>query len=188
MAAVAVSVAAGLFAGFLSNAAFGTAAGAAALVAVASALTLTGSGPRIAARESQRRAWSSARTYLESARAARNRLAAMRVPDGEIKAALDLVATRGAAYLSACESARSRDPLAEDALSESVALADIYLKELDGASTERRFGLPDDDPFADAKARTLAALLDKAAIIGKATLGLSGGLSPADQMAVKESL
>ena len=188
MACAAASVAAGAVAGFLSSAAVGAVTGAAAAVIAVSALTLSGAGSRIAARESQRRSWASARPHLEAAKAARSKLAAMRVPDAEVKAALQLVATRGAEYLAACESARSRDPLAEDALSESVALADIYLKELDGASTERRYGLPDDDPFADAKSRTLAALRDKAAVIATSALGLSDGLSPADRMEVKESL
>jgi len=48
--------------------------------------------------------------------------------------------------------------------------------------------LPDADPFADARERTLAALRDRASIIEHATLNLSGGLSSADRMEIKESL
>ncbi|GAB1457550.1 hypothetical protein MASR2M48_28580 [Spirochaetota bacterium] len=185
---IAVSIVSGLGLGLGVNAGLGIATAAGSFVALGTLVTMTGIGSRAAMRESDRRAWSTAATHLEEARAHRHRLATMRLPDPEIKALLALLATRGSAYLAACESARSRDPLAEEALADGVALADLYIKELDGAATERRYGLADADPFVEARSRTSAALLDKAAIIEKATLALSGGLSSADRMELKESL
>ena len=188
MALDALSVAVGIGVGLVSGPALGIVAGVASYAVIFAIVMVSGLGSTMASSEMDRRAWSAARGHLAAAKEARNRLASMRVPDPEIKALLELAATRGVAYLAACESARSRDPLAEDALAECVSIADLYLKELDGAATERRYGLADADPFADARARTAAALRDKAAIIEKAALDLSGGLSPADRMGVKESL
>lgn len=188
MAIDAAAVAVGIGVGLSSGPALGVVAGAATYAAVFTVVTISGLGSRMASAEADRHAWSAAKGHLAAAKASRDRLASMRVPDQEIKALLELAATRGAAYLAACETARSRDPVAEDALAECVSIADLYLKELDGAATERRYGLADADPFADARARTAAALRDKAAMVEKAALDLSGGLSPADRMGVKESL
>ncbi|MBU0926116.1 MAG: hypothetical protein KKA67_00045 [Spirochaetes bacterium] len=186
------SAGAALIAGAAAWASIGPVAGillaAGSLAALAGVETVTGLGSKAASAEAARRAWASSRRYLAEAKERRTRLATMRVPDPEVKALLELAATRGSAYLTACETARSRDPLAEEALADCVSLADLYLKELDGASTERRYGLEDADPFADAKARTVAALIDRAAVIANSTLALSGGLSPADAMDVKERL
>jgi hypothetical protein len=186
LGAVAVSV--GGFLGIRIGPVVGFVSGFATLAGFLIVISLAGVGSTLAAAEQRRRAWAATRPRLDAARDARNRLASLRIPDPEIKALLELVATRGTAYLSACESARSHDPLAEDALAESVSIADLYLKELDSASTEKRFGLADADPFADAKARTGSALRAQAAVVEKATLDLSGGLSSADRMDIKESL
>jgi len=188
LALVAVALALGALVGVRVSPAVGIAAGFCSLFGAFGVLSMTGLGSRLATGELERRTWNAARPFLDVAKDARNRLATLRVPDPEIKSLLELLAARGAAYLSACESARSRDPLAEDALAESVSIADLYLRELDGAATEKRYGLADADPFADARGRVRAALMDKATVIEKATLGLSGGLSPADRMEVKESL
>lgn len=185
---VAVSIASGLGLGIGLGAGLGMVSGIIAFASLGMLVTITGVGSKAATRESDRRSWAKASRYLQEAKANRHRLATMRLPDPQIKALLELLATRGSAYLAACEASRSRDPLAEEALADSVAMADIYIKELDGDATERRFGLADADPFADARSRTSAALMDKASILEKATLGLSGGLSPADRMQVKENL
>lgn len=188
IALCAVAVSAGGFLGIRVGPAVGLASGLATLGGFLLILSISGIGSALAAAEQNRRTWAAARPRLEAARDARNRLASLRVPDPEIKKLLELVATRGTAYLAACESARTHDPLAEDALAESVSIVDLYLKELDGAATEKRYGLADADPFADARARTGSALLAQAAVVGKATLDLSGGLSSADRMEIKESL
>jgi hypothetical protein len=185
---VALSAAIGAAAWVASSPALGLLSGLASLAVILIAMTFSGLGPKAAAAELERRDWADSRRRLELAKADRDRLASLRLPDAEVKALLELVAARGSAYLSASYEAKAREPAAEEALSECVSIADLYLKELDGASTEKRYGLSDADPFADAKARTKAALIDKAAIIEKAALGLSGGLSSADRMEIKESL
>ena len=164
------------------------AAGAAAMVLLFAAATLSGYGPRAAAIESERQAWADASRHLDAAKAHRDRIASLRVPDPEVKALLELAALRGSSYLSACLAAKTRDPRAEAALADCVGLADLYLKELDGAATEKRYGLPDADPFADARSRTVAALRDKIAVIERAARDAGGGLSPSERMDIQESL
>lgn len=184
---MALSVAAGAASGASLGAAAGLGIGAASLVGLGLAATLTGLGPRAAARERERRDWARAREALAAAKAARGRLATLRVPDAEVQALAMLAATRGQAYLAACESARTQDPRATYALEECVELVDLYLRELDGASTEKRYGLADADPFADAKARTLAALRDRIAVVESAVAGLRGP-APSQLMETKEIL
>jgi len=186
MAVVAVTV--GVMATLSLGIGLGLGIGAASLAAMFSAATLTGLGPKAAAAERERRDWAAARRYLDAAKASRDRLSTFRVPDTEVKFLLELVAARGSGYIAAALAARSRDPRAEEALADCVSIADIYIKELDGASTERRYGLEDADPFAEAKERVIAALRDKAALVEMAAKDLSGGLSPADSMEIKESL
>jgi hypothetical protein len=184
--AVAAVAAAG--AAFRFSVLAGAATGIGSFLVLATAATISGLGPKAASAERERKAWSKAQSFLTAAKASRDRLASLRVPDPAVKALLELAAMRGSSYLSACEATRSRDPRAEEALSDCVSIADLYLKELDGASTERRYKLEDTDPFADARERTLAALRDRAAILEHAALSLSGGLSSADRMEIKESL
>jgi len=188
MGTIAVTAVAAVGSAFTFSVPVGAAAGLGSFLVLATAATISGLGPKAASAEQERKTWSKARHFLTAAKAGRDRLASLRVPDPAVKALLELAAMRGSSYLAACEATHSRDPRAEDALSDCVSIADLYLKELDGASTERRFGLPDADPFADARERTLAALRDRIAILEHATFALSGGLSSADRMEIKESL
>jgi len=188
LAIVGVSLVAGMGSAFGLSLLAGLVNGIGTLLVLSVVATVSGFGSKAASAELERKAWSKARPFLTAAKASRDRLASLRIPDPAVKALLELASVRGSSYLSACEAARSRDPRAEEALAECVSLADLYLKELDGASTEKRYGLPDADPFADARERTLAALRDRASIIEHATLNLSGGLSSADRMEIKESL
>jgi hypothetical protein len=185
---VAIGAAAGGLAWNSAGMVPGIAAGAAALAVLYAAAALSGLGPRAAAAESERRAWADARRRLEDAKANRDRIASLRVPDPAVKSLLDLAALRGSGYLSACLAAETRDPRAEEALADCVRIADLYLKELDGAATEKRYGLTDADPFADAKERTESALRDRIAIIERAAKDVGGELSPAERMEIQESL
>jgi len=178
----------GTLVGLKAGAAVGTTAGIIALAAAFVILTMSGAGSRLAAAEVERREWSDARRYMDAVRDNRDRLATIRITDSDVRAMLQLAAERATRYLVACESAHSRAPLAEDALADCLSIADLYIKELDGASTERRYGLPDTDPFADARDRTLAALRDRIAILDKSILDLDGGLTSADRMEIKETL
>lgn len=158
---------------------------AAALYAVALA---TGIGPRAAAAEAERAAWSEARGRLESVKSNKDRLASMRVPDAEVASTLSLAAARGAEYLAACHRAKARDPRADAAIEDCVRLADLFLRELDGQATERRHGLADADPFAEAKDRVVAELGERIRVVEYAARELSGGLSPVQAMEIEESL
>lgn len=174
--------------GLRAGVAVGIVAGILILAADLAALTISGVGSRLATAEADRQQWYKARPYLDAVRANRDRLGTIRIVDNDVKAMLQLAAERATRYLVACESAHSRAPLAEDALADCLSIADLYLKELDGVSTERRYNLPDADGFVDAKARTIAALRDRVAILDKAILDLDGGLTSADRMEMKETL
>jgi hypothetical protein len=180
LAGFVVGSSAGFLAGLLS--------GAVSLVGIFALALYSGFGPRSAATERERRLWAAGKERLAVARAKQKRLASLRVPDPAVKQLVDLAAMKAGMFIGACEKARQQDPLAEDAIGECVDLVDLYLKELDDASTERRYSLPDDDPFANAAGRVSAALHDKIALLEKARLEIEGGLQREDRMAIKEQL
>jgi hypothetical protein len=179
---------AGLAAGSRAGVLTGLVSGLTSLGAVFMLATYSGLGPRFAAAERDRRHWAASKEYLAVARSRQRRLASLRVPDPAVKSLVDLVAMQAGMFLGACEKAGQRDPLGEDAIAECIELVDLFLKELDDASTERRYKLPDNDPFADAKERISVALRDKASVLEKARLDMEGGLHREDRMAIKEQL
>lgn len=183
-----LAVVVGTLLGLKMGVAAGIMAGVLTLAADLAALTISGAGSKLAAAEIDRREWSRARLYLETVRQNRDRLATFRITDADVKSMLQRAAEAATRYLVACESAHSRAPLAEDALADCLSIADLYIKELDGAATERRYGLVDADPFADATNRTLAALRERVALLDKSVLDLDGGLTSADRMEIKETL
>jgi hypothetical protein len=63
-----------------------------------------------------------------------------------------------------------------------------WLKEADEASIERRFGLPDANPFPEAARRTAAALAAKAALVSARRAAAIGEIPGADQIAIEEEL
>jgi len=178
----------GTLLGLKVGAAVGVVAGVLTLAADLAVLTISGAGSKLAMAETDRREWSKARLYLDTVRQNRDRLATLRITDTDVKAMLQRAAEGATRYLVACESARSRAPQAEDALADCLSIADLYIKELDGAATERRYGLADADPFVDARNRTIAAMRDRVAILDKSVLDLNGGLTSADRMEIKETL
>lgn len=185
---VAVSVAIGAVAGFPGGWLAGLATAAVAFAAANGLALATGFGPKAAAREAERRMASANRAALVAVRASRDRLATLRVADPDVAKAVSLCALRASAYLAACEKAGTRDPRADHAAEECVSLTGLYLEELDDASTERRFDLADDAPFADAKARVLAGLRERADELDRAALDVAGSAAPVDRMAAREEL
>jgi hypothetical protein len=188
IANAALAVLAGFVAGSLAGVFAGLLAGVSALGLIFVLALHSGIGPRFAAAEHERRLWAAGKERLAAASAEQRRLASIRVPDPAVRKLVELVALQAGMFISSCDKARQRDPLGEDAITESLELVDLYLKELDDAATERRYALPDDDSFADAVQRVSAALRGKAALLEKARLDIEGGLQREDRMAIKEQL
>ncbi len=166
----------------------GLGAGGALFVALNAAALATGLGPKAAAREAERRMAAGNRAALAAVKATRDRLATLRVADPDVARAVSLCALRASAYLAASEKAGTRDPRADHAAGECVDLVGLYLEELDDASTEKRFDLADDAPFADAKSRVLAALRERADALDRAALDAAGAAAPVDRMVAREEL
>jgi hypothetical protein len=162
--------------------------GVACLAALVALSLATGVGQRAAASELERGNEAKAAAHAASAKAARTRLAALRIASPEIAAARDLVALEAGSFVEACARAASYDPEGVAAIEDSLALVDAWLKEADATAIERRFDLPDADPFPEAARRTVAALKDKAATLAAARARLSGEVPPSDRIAIEEEL
>ncbi len=148
----------------------------------------TGIGQRAAVAEGERAAEGRAAERLDAAAAARARLAALRLPEGEVAKARDLIVLEAGRLVDAFVVSRGCDPEAAQAVLDSLELVDAYQRERDQASTERRFGLPDADPFPEAERRTAEALRGKAALIAARRAGAAGEIPPADLIAIEEEL
>lgn len=160
-------------------------------VVLAASLALglaTGFGPRAAASELEREARGRNAERLAAASKARAALAALRLPAGEVAAARDLVVLESGRLAESFARSGAYDPEAAQAALDSLELVNAWLRERDEAATERRFELPDANPFPEAAARTAAALRDKAALIAAGRARASGEIPPADRMAIEEEL
>ena len=161
-------------------------AGSAIVVAVGLVALVSGSGPKSAIAALEAAEARERDGKLRLAGEAREKLARLRLGEGEAAAAVGLVVLAAGEYLEACKRESRQDPLAEAALEESLAIVNIFLKEKDEAATEKRFGLDDKDPFADAEARVAAALREKAALLRERRVQIDGGLSAQGRMSVME--
>jgi len=148
----------------------------------------TGRGLRSAVAEADRDSASRAAARIEAASAARARLAALRLPPGDVASARDLVVLEAGRLSETFARSGAYDPEAVQAVLDSLGLADAWMKERDQAATERRFNLPDADPFPEAERRTAAALRDKAALIAARRASAAGEIPSADIMAIEEEL
>ena len=162
---------------------------AAAAVGGGFALSLaTGVGQKAVVAEGGREAAGRAADRMAAAREARSRLAALRLPGGAVAEARDLVVLEAGRLEESFARSGSYDPEAAQAVIDSLDLADAWMKERDEAATERRFELPDANPFPQAAERTASALKRKAAIISEGRSRATGEVPPADRMAIEEEL
>jgi hypothetical protein len=125
---------------------------------------------------------------MAAARDSRARLAALRLPEGEVALARDLVVLEAGRLEESFARSSAYDPEAAQAVSDALDLADAWMKERDEAATERRFDLPDANPFPLAAERTAAALKRKAAVIAQGRARAAGEIPPADRVAIEEEL
>lgn len=184
-----VSLGAGISArvmGFALPAAFLT--GFIALAALFSAALVFGFGQRAASAELDRAALSKAASRLAQAAAARQRLAALRLPPGDVALARDLVVLEAGRLVEDCRRAGTYDPQGVEAVLDSLVLVDSWLKEADESSVEKRFDMADAHPFPEAAKRTADALKAKAAAISAARDAAVGDIPGADRIAIEEEL
>lgn len=186
---IIAAVAAGAGAGFL-----GAPLGFSLLVGIgtfAALLVLAlglGLGQRAAVAEGDRESGAKAASHVEAAAQARRRLSAMRLAVPELAAARDLLVLEAGNFIEACGRARTWDPEGVDAIVDSLALVDAWLREADESSVEKRFALPDATPFPDSAARTAQALRDKARLVSARRASISGEISGDDRLAIEEEL
>jgi hypothetical protein len=172
--------------GFALPAAFLT--GFIALAALFSAALVFGFGQRAASAELDRAALSKAASRLAQAAAARQRLAALRLPPGDVALARDLVVLEAGRLVEDCRRAGTYDPQGVEAVLDSLVLVDSWLKEADESSVEKRFDMADAHPFPEAAKRTADALKAKAAAISAARDAAVGDIPGADRIAIEEEL
>jgi len=158
-------------------------------IGAAFALALaTGAGQRAAAAELERGSAGKSASRVAAAKAARARLASLRIARPEIVAARDLAVLEAGSFIEACSRAGSYDPEGVAAIEDSLAIVDAWLKEADASAVERRFDLPDADPFPAAAERTAALLREKASVVAAARGRVSGEVPPSDRIAIEEEL
>jgi hypothetical protein len=145
-----------------------------------------GFGQRAAVAEVDREALAKAEARL--AAAARQRLAGLRLADPEVAGARDLVVLEAGRLVEDCRRAGTYDPEAVEAVIDSLALIDGWLKDVDERSVKKRFNLADAHAFPEAAARTAEALRAKAFAISAGRAAATGEVSGADRLAIEEEL
>ena len=143
---------------------------------------------RAAVAEIDREFGERAAARLAEAAAARKRLATMRIADPAVAQARDLLVLAAGRLVEDCGRAHTYDAEAVQAVIDGPDLVDAWLKEADESSIERRFGLPDANPFPEAARRTAEALAAKAALVSAHRASAVGEISGADRIAIEEEL
>lgn len=166
--------------------------GAAALITVwlggGFILFSKGTGGSAVIRERDRHRWQQEAARLETAAGKARRLGRMRLPDPEMKRLAELVSIRAATYYAECLKQKTYDPAANNAIEECVQISDAWLGHRDQLAGARHFeGLEQGDTEAISE-RSRSLLQDRLKIIEAATLELSGGLTSADVLSIKEEL
>ena len=181
---------AGILAGVVIGlpAALSLLAGAAIVAAASLAALFTGIGPKSALAAQDAALARDRANRLSRAEAEMEKLARMRIGEGPAAEAVRLVVLASGEYLDACRREGTEDPIADAALDDAVDIIDIFLKEKNEAATEKRFNLEDKDPFADAEARVVAALKEKALLLRERRIQIDGGLSASGRMSVREEI
>ncbi len=166
-----------------------------ALIAGSAIVTLTGTaalvlgwGPKAAVAASEAALRRLREKKIQHAEETRGRLSRIRIADGKVAEAAGLVALAAGEYLDACRREGRNDPLADEALEESLGIVDIFLKEMDEAATEKRFSLEDRDPFTGAEERVAASLREKALLLREGRIQIDGGLTSSGLMSVREEI
>lgn len=163
-------------------------AGLSVVVAAGAVMLVTGFGQKVAFAERDAAARHDAGRKLAEMSGVRDRLSRMRIADGDVATAVRLLALAAGECIDAARSKSTWDPLAAAALAEAADIVDIFLAEADQASTEKRYALPDGDAFPDAKSRTVAALRERALVLGERRLQIDGGLPARDRMSIREEI
>jgi hypothetical protein len=189
IAALLASIALGLLLGVTGWRASSAAGVALAVFLVVSLVAFfSGAGARAAVRERERDASAALNASLAAAAKLRDRISALRIPDPEIQKASSGFSFAFGEYLDACRREGTRDPAADSAAEEVLAALTVYLEEMNGTSVERRFDLPDADPFPDAKGRTLVYLSERTAYVRDRRMAVDGGLGGSDRLSIREEL
>lgn len=177
---------AGLAGGFPAG--FALLMGSAIVISAGLIFLLVGAGPKSAIAARDAALGRDRAKKLSHAAASREKLARIRIAEGPAADAVRLVALAAGEYLDACGREGKDDPLADAALDEALDIVDIFQKEKDEAATEKRFGLEDADPFADAESRVAAALREKAGLLRERRIQIDGGLPASGRMSVREEI
>jgi hypothetical protein len=178
------------FAAYLAGA--GAALSALALIGVLAAFLAVGlalgAGQRAAASELEREAGAKAAARLAQAAEARRRLAALRISEPEVARARDALVLEAGSFVEACGRKGTYDPEGVEAILGSLELVDAWLKEADESSVEKRFGLPNANPFPQAAVRTAEALRGRAALVAARRAAATGEIPGADRLSIEEEL
>ncbi|WP_460050517.1 hypothetical protein [Spirochaeta dissipatitropha] len=182
------SISIGALVWYLFNLPFGIAAVITVWLGGSILLFSKGSGGSAMIGERDRQRWQQEADRLESATGKARRLGRMRLPDPEMKRLAELTSIRAAAYYAECLRKKTYDPAANNAIEESVEIADAWLGHRDQLAGARHFeGLEQSDTESITE-RSRSLLQDRIKIIEAATLELSGGLTSADVLSIKEEL
>jgi hypothetical protein len=162
--------------------------GLGALALSFAAALVFGFGQRAAVAEADREALSKARSRLAEAAEARRRLSTLRLSDPEVARSRDLVVLEAGRFVEDCRRAGTYDPEGVEAVLDSLALIDAWLKEADESSVEKRFDLADANPFPEAAKKTAEALRGKAALVSARRAAATGEIPGGDRIAIDEEL
>jgi hypothetical protein len=125
---------------------------------------------------------------VERFRELRERIGRLRIGDPEMRQAIEYFLLVSGEYLEGCAELVTYSPECNRRIEEVQEVVQIYLKELDESSTERRFQVRDPHDFADYRERTISGIKERALFIKQKALEAFDRLSPEEQLRILEEL
>jgi len=130
------------------------------------------------------------RDLLHTASSRTKRIGRLRLPDPEMKKLTEHISYTAGEYCRTARASQTYDPKAHHAIEECLEIIDAWLAGRNRISARHHYGDQQLDPeyMANLDARTRSLLTDRVSIIERATLQISGGLTPDDILTIKEEL
>jgi len=156
------------------------------LVTILALFTKAGVRGIVAEREEERA--ESTRQKIQSADETRDRIAYLRIGDEGVRKALEYFLVVSGEYLQKCRELSQFSPAANEKISQVLEICQIYLKDLDESSTEKRYEIEEDPNIENSADRTARLIREYALEIKKRSIDDFPDITLEEKMEILEEM
>lgn len=129
---------------------------------------------------------------IRSTGAERDRIAVLRIADAKVRKAVEYFLQVSGEYLEACTRLSTYSPEGSERIREVLALLQVFLERLDGASTDEEYGLKEQNAVRSARETSAAETVDRIHDAAKFVKGRMAGelsvLAAGDRLEIMDEM